>query len=156
MVYKTGLICLYQGDDWAGLVTVNGCDGAPFDLTGYNVQAQIRQGPADQSWRICACFLPAIILPNQISISLTHRQTACLRNLNYRWDLEIVSPEGIITTVVAGQVNVTPQVTAEPRRWRRDEADAFIAAWYGEEAVMSEFGVPEAGLQERHWWLEQA
>jgi hypothetical protein len=131
MVYKAGLICLYQGDDWAGLVTVNNCDGSPFDLTGYNVQAQIRQGPADQSWRISACFLPAIVLPNQISISLTHRQTAVLRDLNYCWDMQIVSPDGIITTIVSGQVSVTPQVTAEPRYWRRDEIDAFTGAWYG-------------------------
>lgn len=148
MIYKTGLICLYQGDDWAGLVTINSCDGAPFDLTGYNVHAQIRQGTANQS-RISACFLPAIILPNQISISLTHRQTACLRNLNYRWDLEIVSPDGIITTVVAGQVTVTPQVTAEPRSWRADEVNAFIEAWYGLTAT------PPVVREERRIWFER-
>src|SRR5215471_1721813 len=102
MVNKAGLICIYQGDDWAGLVTVTNCDGTPLDLTGYVVNAQIRTGPANQQWRVAACFTTAVVLPNQISISLTHRQTACLRNLQYVWDLEIVSPDGIVTTIVNG------------------------------------------------------
>lgn len=130
MVQKLGQICIYQGDDWAGLITVNNCDGTPMDLTGYNVQAQIREGPASQQWRIAACFLPAIILPNQISISLTHRQTVCLRNLNYYWDLQIASPDGVITTIVAGQVNVTPDITRERRVWRPAEIEAFELAWF--------------------------
>jgi len=129
MVNRLGAICLYQGDDWAGLVSVFNCDGTPTDLTGYNVHAQIRTGPSNQQRRIAACFTTAIILPNQISISLTHRQTTCLRQLNYVWDLEIVSSDGVITTIVAGPVSVTPQVTREPRLWREDEIAAWRAAW---------------------------
>lgn len=136
MVQKAGLICLYQGDDWAGLITVNNCDGTPADLTGYTVNAQIRQGPADQQWRIAACFTPAIILPNQISISLTHQQTTCLRNRLYYWDLQIASPDGVITTIVAGQVNVTPDVTRERRCWRPNEIAAFQQAWFGGQAFI--------------------
>ena len=136
MVYKSALICLYQGDDWAGLLTVMNCDGSTPDFTGYTVNAQIREGPADQQWRIAACFLPAIILPNQFSLSLTHRQTFCLRDLNYCWDCEIVSPTGMVTTVVSGQVNVTQDVTRQPRLWTPDEVNAFMAAWYPNQTVM--------------------
>lgn len=153
MVYKSGQICLYQGDDWAGLVTVNNCDGTVPDLTGYNVNAQIREGPADQSWRISACFTTAIILPNQISLSLTHRQTSCLRNLDYVWDAQIVSPEGMITTVVSGAVSVTPEVTREPRRWRRDEIDAWMAAWYGAEIIEQAVGLVN---EPTRWFMDQA
>ena len=130
MVYKSGQLCIYQGDDWAALVTIMNCDGSTPDLTGYNVNAQIREGPAMQQRRIAACFLPAIILPNQVSISLTHRQTFRLRNQSYCWDLELISPDGMITTVVSGPVCVTQDVTREPRYWRQDEIDAFNAAWY--------------------------
>lgn len=146
MVHKLGLICIYQGDDWAGLVTVKNCDGTAMDLTGYNVQAQIREGVADQQWRIAACFLPAIILPNQISLSLTHRQTECLRNRNYQWDLQIVSPDGVITTIVAGPVSVTPEITRQPRRWRPDEIAAFEAAWWPDDEAPAEPAVFELEL----------
>lgn len=147
MVHKLGLICIYQGDDWAGLLTVNNCDGTPADLANYNVNAQIREGTADQQWRIAACFLPAIILPNQISLSLTHRQTECLRNINYRWDCQIVSPDGVITTVVAGRVNVTHEITRERRRWRPNEIQAFEAIWfYGETFVEPAELEPDLGL----------
>jgi len=128
MVNRLGLICLYQGDDWAGLVTVKNCDGTQLDLDGYQVNAQIREGPADQSHCIVACFTTAILLPDQISISLTHWQTECLRNRNYRWDLQIVSPEGVITTVVPGRVNVTHEVTRERQRWSYQDQDAFKGA----------------------------
>src|SRR5262245_53402539 len=128
MVNKLGLICLYQGDDWAGRVTVNHCDGPHVDLDNYRVNAQSREGPADQSHCIVACFTTAILLPNQISLSLTHWQTECLRNRNYRWDLEIVSPDGVTTTVVAGQVKVTHEVTRERQRWTDDNIEAFKEA----------------------------
>lgn len=150
MVQKLGLICVNQGDDWAGQVTVNNCDGTPMDLTGYTVHAQMRSGPADQTWRIAACFTTAILLPNVITISLTHRQTTCLRNPQYVWSMEIVSPDGIVTTVVAGQVNVTPQVTREPRRWMRNEIDAFIEVWYPDLPLAAH------AADEEFWWLQQA
>lgn len=129
MVSRTGLICIYQGDDIAVLINVTNCDGSTPDLTGYTVNAQIRQGSADQSRRIAACFTPAIVLPNQVTLSLTHYQTTCLRNRNYRWDMEVISPDGVITTVVAGQVQVTPEVTRQPRVWTTAEINAFQTAW---------------------------
>jgi hypothetical protein len=129
-------ISLYQGDDWASLITVNNCDGSPFDLTNYTAQGQIRQGPADQNWWISATFTCAIVpvqsgqTPNQISISLTNAQTALLRNLNYVWDLQVTSPDGIITTVVGGTVSVTPEVTrTTPQTWPPSAVRAFEAAW---------------------------
>jgi hypothetical protein len=125
---------LYQGDDWAALITVNNCDGTPFDLTDYAINAQIREGPADQTWRINATFTCAVVtplpgaIPNQISISLTNQQTTALRNLNYVWDLQIVSPAGIVTTIVSGPVQVTPTVTRIQQPWTPAAVRAFEAA----------------------------
>ncbi|PWT79186.1 MAG: hypothetical protein C5B60_00105 [Chloroflexi bacterium] len=107
-------LTLYQGDDWAAMVCVNNSDGTAADLNGYSVQAHIREGVADQSWDRAAELTCAIVLPNQISISLTNRQTTQLTQPSYRWDLQIVSPDGITTTIMAGQVRVLLEVTRCP------------------------------------------
>lgn len=114
-------IDVYQGDDWAGDVTVLDCfDGKPADLTGYRAAAQIRRGPADQTGEhvmaemTCAVVpVPDGEIPHHISLSLSHRETRHLRQSRYRWDLQIVAPTGEITTLLAGDVRVTPEVTRE-------------------------------------------
>lgn len=122
-------LALYQGDDWAAMATVVNSDRTPADLTGYTAQAQIREGIADQTWLIEASLLCAIVLPNQISLSLTSRQTTRLRQPTYRWDLQLTSPDGIITTILAGQVNVIFQVTRSP--------DAMAALWRDERDLVA-------------------
>jgi hypothetical protein len=104
-------LAIYQGDDWAAMVTVNNCDGTPADLTGYTAQSQIRAGIADQTWAVAASLLCAVVLPNQISISLTSAQTTLLYQPVYCWDLQIRSSDGMVTTILAGAVNVQFEVT---------------------------------------------
>lgn len=104
-------LTLYQGDDWAAMVTVSNPDGTVPDLTGYTAQAQIREGIADQAWYVEAKLLCAVVPPNQISISLTSRQTTRLKQPSYRWDLQLISPDGIITTIMAGEVKMLFEVT---------------------------------------------
>lgn len=108
-------LCIYQGDDWAGQVTVlNAADGTPADLTGYTAQAQIRKAPADQAWWVAAEITCTVNPPNFISLQLTNQQTTLLTAIYYQWDLQIVSPAGLISTIMGGDVNVTLQVTREP------------------------------------------
>jgi hypothetical protein len=104
-------LAIYQGDDWAATVAVNNCDGTTADLTGYTAQAQIRTGIADQTAAVAAQLLCAVAPPNEISISLTSAQTTLLTQPVYRWDLQITSPTGIITTILAGAVNMQFEVT---------------------------------------------
>jgi hypothetical protein len=106
-----GDLGIYQGDDWAAMVTVKNADGTDADLTGYTAQSQIRTGPADQVWEISAEITCAVVPPNQISLSLTSAQTGQLEQPNYCWDLQITSPANIITTILAGNVTVQPEVT---------------------------------------------
>lgn len=114
-------LLIYQGDDWAAMVTVINADGTIPDLTGYTAQAQIREGVADQAWQTEADLTCAVVPPNQISISLTNLQTTALGQPVYRWDLQLVSPAGIITTIMAGEVRMLFEVT------RSSEAEEMAA-----------------------------
>jgi hypothetical protein len=104
-------LALYQGDDWAGMVTVTNADGTPADLTEYTAQSQIRSGTADQTWRVAAQLECTVIEPNLISILLTNEQTTLLREPAYFWDLQVISPDGQVSTLIAGDVAVTHEIT---------------------------------------------
>jgi len=105
-------LALYQGDDYSAVVTVtNGASGVP-DLTGYTAQAQIRTAYADQQPAI-ACEMATEITANTITLAIPHADTVTLAG-SYLWDLQIVDTAGVITTLLAGAVTVTPEVTREP------------------------------------------
>jgi hypothetical protein len=103
---------IFQGDDWASMVTVLNCDGSPPDLTGYTAQAQIRSGPADLA-PVAAEMTTTVVLPNLVSLYVPSDSTRQLRALYYGWDLQLTSPAGMITTILAGSVTVTQEVTRE-------------------------------------------
>lgn len=104
-------LTVFQGDDYAAMVTVSNFDRTPADLTGYTAKAQMREGIADQSWWVSAEFLCAVVLPNLVSISLTSDQTTLLRQPAYLWDLQLISPDGIVTTLLGGSVAIIFEVT---------------------------------------------
>jgi hypothetical protein len=106
-------LAIYQGDDWVAMVTVLNCDGTTADLTGYTAESQIRTGIADQTWQVAAQLLCVVQPPNLISISLTSAQTTLLEQPVYCWDLQIVSPSGIVITILAGAVNMQFEVTRD-------------------------------------------
>lgn len=103
-------IRIYQGDDYAADVTVLNVDDTPADLTGYTAQSQIRISLADKSAAPVAEFLTTIA-GNVITILLSHDQTKLLDKSTYVWDLQIIDPTNWITTLLAGQVLVTKEVT---------------------------------------------
>ena len=107
-------LCLYQGDDWGATVTVYQSDGVtPANLTGYIAQAQIRSGIADEQTTVAAEIACTVVLPNQISLSLTHGQTAALGEQWYQWDLQLVSAGNIVTTILRGKANLGYEITRE-------------------------------------------
>lgn len=118
---------IYQGDDWAATVTVRNCDGTQADLTGYTAQAQIRTGIADQTWKVAADILCAVSPPG-VSLSLTGLQTTLLTEPVYQWDLQLVSPDGIVTTILGGQVNMAFEVTrtVEAPEWVEEIAGVML------------------------------
>jgi hypothetical protein len=101
---------IYRGDDYAADIAVTAPDGTPSDLTGYTAQSQIRTGTGDTSPNGVAEFTTAIV-DNVVTIVLDHDVTKDLKRSQYYWDLQITDAAGWITTLMAGQVYVTGEIT---------------------------------------------
>jgi hypothetical protein len=104
---------VYQGDDYAATVTVANVTGTTPDLTGYTAHAQIRLTPADHSPKLIE-MVTHVSPPNTILLSIPNAQTVTLIYAHYVWDLQVTAPDGTITTLLAGYVDVTQEVTREP------------------------------------------
>jgi hypothetical protein len=102
-------LSIYQGDDYSAIVTVRNADGTPADISGYTALAQIRRAPADADSVVVQTMTTVVASPN-INLSLTNAQTQALTG-RYVWDLQIISSTGAITTILAGRVTVTAEVT---------------------------------------------
>jgi hypothetical protein len=102
-------LSVYQGDDHSWVVTVRNQDGTPADITGYTARAQIRRAVADSDPIVVAEMASSVASP-VVNLSLTRTQTATM-NGRYVWDLQLTSDTGTVTTILAGNVNVKPEVT---------------------------------------------
>ena len=109
---------IYQGDDYSAVVTV-ASNGTPPDqvLAGYTAQAQIRDGPADDN-PVVLVEIATVVTSPDISLTIPKETTATLSG-EYAWDLQVISPAGMITTILAGGVMVTQEVTREIARGAR-------------------------------------
>ena len=106
---------LYQGDDYSALVTVYEADGTtPVNLTGYTPRAQIRRDVADRAAEVLAEITIAIAdaAGGMLTLALDHDVTVTLSG-KLLWDLQLTDSLGGITTILAGAVNVTSEVTRE-------------------------------------------
>ena len=106
-------LTLMQGDTFGATVTVYQPDGTtPMNLTGFVVNSHIRRGPADQYTEIAAEIVTTISDPaaGTIALSLGPTVTATLTG-QYLWDLQLISPGGVVTTVLRGKVTMIAEVT---------------------------------------------
>lgn len=97
---------LYAGDDLKLTITVTDDQGAPFDLTGYTCEAQIR-ATADAPTSI---DFTTTVVANTIELALTSAvtETAPAKAV---WDCQVTSATGTVTTLTGGKVTVTAGVT---------------------------------------------
>jgi len=103
-------LTVYQGDDYRATVEVT--DGVtPPDqiLTGYSALAQIRSGPADSNPAVIVAIQTAIASP-YVNLLIPHDQTIALKG-KLVWDLQLTAPDGTITTVLAGSVFPTLEIS---------------------------------------------
>lgn len=102
-------LIIYRGDTyaWRFVLWQDQAKTIPVDLTGFAVAAEIRDKPAGKT--IQAISL-GVTLPNIISASLTGAQTGQLP-ASGRWDLQLTDFTGWISTILAGPVTVTGDIT---------------------------------------------
>ena len=110
-MYGDDSVTIHQGADWkAEAAFADGETGEPADLTGYTARAQIRRKYADSEPIVAAEIAVTFILPDRLLLSLGHDATEALSG-RYVWDLDLIAPDGTISTPLAGPLIVTPEVT---------------------------------------------
>ena len=100
---------IYRGDTHAWRFTLwqDPEKTVPVDLNGVAVKAEIRDKPAGAVIQTIALV---VTQPNIIDASLTAAVTAQLP-ASGRWDLQLTDADGWVSTILAGAVKVTGDVT---------------------------------------------
>jgi hypothetical protein len=99
-------LTLYAGDDFGLTLTLTDQASQPVDLTGATVNAQIRQ----KSGQPIEATFAYTIATNVITLNLTGTDTQDLSG-SYVWDCQVTYSDGVVSTIVAGSVKVTADVT---------------------------------------------
>lgn len=103
-----------QGADWYITFYYDNPDGTPVNITSYTAALQMRTSPLAKTTVLSLTTGDGItITGNQgrIDVHATNVQTTAITNGKYSYDLEITSPQGIVTRLVQGTIEVSPQTT---------------------------------------------
>ena len=102
-------LALYQGDDFYMDLTVDNPDGTPADLTGAVASALIRSAPGAADPPMATITATVDVALSVVHLHLPHTEAANLAAGGAAWDCQIATPD--VTTLAAGRVTVTAQVT---------------------------------------------
>jgi hypothetical protein len=119
-------LVIYRGDTHVWNFVLWGDTGrtVPIDLTDMTVAAQIRAGTGMQP----ATSLDLVVtLPNQILATLAPDQSRPLPS-SMKWDLQLTeNASGRITTILAGPVNISGDITdSDAANARRQRSAGFM------------------------------
>jgi hypothetical protein len=101
---------IYQGDDFTMTLTVTDASNNPINMTGYQTAAQIRGQPSDS--QPLAAFTTSVggTAHNVITLTLPATQSLNVVGQAY-WDCTMTDLTGVTTTLAAGEVHATAEVT---------------------------------------------
>lgn len=101
---------IYRGDTgrWSFLLWKDAAKTVPVDLTGASAAAQMRSAPGGT---VLASFTCNISATNRIDMLMLPASSETLKPGRVCWDLQIIDSVGNVTTVLAGRVSVTADVT---------------------------------------------
>jgi hypothetical protein len=108
-----------QGADWFINFTYKQPNGSPVNITGYTAALQIRTSPLART-AVLTLESPSSGITitgasGLLECHATAAQTATIVNGKYAYDIEITAPiTGVVTRLVQGTVEVSPQVTRTP------------------------------------------
>jgi len=103
-----------QGADWFFNVTYENPAGTPVNLTSYTAALQLRSLPESTTAVLSLTTGSGITITGAtglVAVRATAAQTGAIIAGDYYYDLEITSPQGVVTRLVQGQALVNPQVT---------------------------------------------
>lgn len=100
-------ITIDQGTDFATSIDVTDDNGDPTDLSGFTGAAQMRKHYTSSN-----SYSFAVAVANgSVTLSMNSATTANITSGRYVYDCELTSGSNVVTRIVEGIVNVTPQVT---------------------------------------------
>lgn len=102
-----------QGADWYVNFQWTAPNGTPINVTGYTAALQIRTSPLAKTAVLTLTNGNGITITGAqglFAIHATAAQTTAITNGTYAYDMEITG-SGIVTRLVQGTINVSPQVT---------------------------------------------
>ncbi len=108
MAAKSDLI-IDQGTTYSTTFNLTDENGEPLNLNGYSAVSQIRKYYTSVTAISFTCSIAGS--NGEITVSLSANQTANIVAGRYLYDIEITSPELIVSRVVEGIATITPQVT---------------------------------------------
>jgi len=100
-------LLLYKGDDFTMTLTVTNPDGSAASLTGATFKAQIRTAPGAAT--LLASFTTSVAT-NVVTLMLPNASSATLPAA-CAWDCQMTATAGTITTLAAGTVSVSGDVS---------------------------------------------
>lgn len=104
-----------QGADWYINFTYENPDGTPIILTGYTAELQVRTSPMAKTAVLTLSTANGgiVITPNQglIECHATNAQTEVIPYGKYSYDIEITSPLNVVTRLVQGTIQLSPETT---------------------------------------------
>lgn len=101
---------VYRGDtyQWQFVLWQDAAQTIPYDLSTVTAKAEIRDQPGGL---LIVPLTLTVILPNAIEATLDAAHSSQLPVPGAFWDLQLTSATGWVTTVIAGAVKVTADVT---------------------------------------------
>ncbi len=103
-----------QGADWFFNVTYEQPAGTPVNITSYTAALQLRSLPDTPTAVLSLTTGSGITITGAsglVAVHATAAQTGAIVSGDYYYDLEITSPQEIVTRLVQGQALVNAQVT---------------------------------------------
>jgi hypothetical protein len=106
------IIC-EQGSTFFRVVTYKDSDGNTVNLTSYTARMKVRSSRGADGFYISLFNGQGISLEanGEIEITVPASATEKIPAGSYKYDLEIISPSGVVTRVIEGEFKVSGEVT---------------------------------------------
>ena len=108
-------ILIEKGATFQLSLTWKAPNGTPYDLTGYTARMQVRKAYSSTTTLLSLTSANSDIVlggvAGTIIVTATATATAAIDATRGVYDLELVAPSGVVTRVLKGDVEISPEVT---------------------------------------------